>query len=641
MASVIRRRIRRKFAATLAELQTPGVLLPSQWALAEAEGALVMRKSDPFNYDLVTILSSQSFNSQTPGASGASQVGVSAIDSDLPASDLQTTLETFKTYVDSLPETVQDKLGAFFTDSPTIDMVYNDAGNNAHLDIIPQGVRDALNSYFSNDPFPQYSGNSGAFIQNSVSEQNPANFNVSGTGRTGGNFTVQGGSLILSNGSLNRILNQTVANTVIENTNAATSIISKISGVNKLTVTNTYNQFATPVGIFCNPIGSGTVGTDSNPGITLSGKLAIAHDKTSQNNAIEIGVESSNTGNGIYIHGGQAFQPGNGYFYLAVEHTYGTIDGRGRFCIRQTNTSDPSINMGIGTFDTRGGVALNGETFDGLLCVAHRSFTSKSAIHIVADGGVGEQSGLNPNTVSGKGVFVQGGTSSPSTGLLNYHYFEAEGQQNTYTKFVVMQKYDPTPANQRMMVGIGTSTPGQSLDIKGGSARIEADQKYYLGSNGYLTLDSVTAPNPGETYLTVRNGNSNGHIYLTPDLFGSTLIANLAFCKTPRVCGVNRMDGSADGYINSRSAFFEGVVILASGSYNASTAGTAHLFAPTDPGGSIVPNAHGSVCVIINNRSNAQFVKSNGLTAEVINPNKAAIFIKWNNGSGPNWWRVS
>lgn len=48
-----KRKIKRKYAATVADLQIPGVLLPSQWGLAESENSLVMKHSDGIGFTII------------------------------------------------------------------------------------------------------------------------------------------------------------------------------------------------------------------------------------------------------------------------------------------------------------------------------------------------------------------------------------------------------------------------------------------------------------------------------------------------------------------------------------------------------------------------------------------------------------
>lgn len=97
-----KRKIERKTALTELELTTSGGLIPGQWGFAVDTKKTIVRDLVTGSYNTFKIPTETSLSNTSPLTSGSNIIGVSEITGVTPAANLQTALENFKVYVDSL-----------------------------------------------------------------------------------------------------------------------------------------------------------------------------------------------------------------------------------------------------------------------------------------------------------------------------------------------------------------------------------------------------------------------------------------------------------------------------------------------------------------------------------------------------------
>ncbi len=158
-----RRKIERKTETLQSTLTSPGGLIPMQWGLAEDKMNLVARNSDENTYTTTTIYGSQTLaETASPSTSGASLIGVSAISGVSAAADLQTTLQDFKTYIDSLSyiTTIPATQGGTGINSyNTGDIIY--ASSPTVLSTLPAGLNGQILTLVGGVPSWQTGGGGG------------------------------------------------------------------------------------------------------------------------------------------------------------------------------------------------------------------------------------------------------------------------------------------------------------------------------------------------------------------------------------------------------------------------------------------------------------------------------------------------
>jgi hypothetical protein len=156
-------KIQRKTEVLQSTLTSPGGLIPMQWGLGEDTFNIVVRNSDENSYTTNIFYGSISLAATaSPSTSGASLIGVSAISGVGAAADLQTTLQNFKTYIDSLsyittlPAT---QGGTGLSSYNTGDLLY--ASSPTTLTTLPAGLNGQILKMVGGVPSWQNGGGGG------------------------------------------------------------------------------------------------------------------------------------------------------------------------------------------------------------------------------------------------------------------------------------------------------------------------------------------------------------------------------------------------------------------------------------------------------------------------------------------------